>query len=103
MPNERIVAISADAWDESSLDVPTRRKLLRLGGLDWQKISDLGSEGELDEQIEVISHQVLFIGQLHHHPEWAIFKSAPSSAILAVKHSVRLICDVDITELGARS
>ena len=102
VPNERIVAISADAWDESSLDVPTRRKLSRLGGLDWQKISDLGSEGELDENIEVISHQVLFIGQLHHHPEWAIFKSAPSSAVLAVNVTIKTLFSPEHSNLKLR-
>lgn len=89
VPNERIVAMHADMKGETLLDVPTQRKLSRLGGFDW-------------DNVEAISHQVLFVGQLGHKPDWAVFKSVPGASVRAINVTLNISSPLDKSNLKLR-
>jgi len=101
VPNERIVIVCADAWGVSSLDVPTQRKLSRLGAFDLGKVSELDPE-KVDDDNEAISHQILFIGQLNCKPNWTMFKSAPSGKTLAINVTINISSPPDKSNLKLR-
>ena len=101
VPNERIVAMHADVQGETSLDVPTQRKLSRLGGFDSEKVSGSGSEKDNDES-EAISHQILFVGQLNHNPDWAVFKSVPGASVHAINVTINISSLLDKSNLKLR-
>ena len=102
VPNKRIVAMHADVQDETSLDVPTQRKLSRLGGFDWTKVSESGDSEKVDHESKAISHQVLFVGQLNHNPKWAVFKSVPSASVHAINVTINISSSLDELNLKLR-
>ena len=102
VPNGRIVAIYAgDGQGETSLEVPTQRKLSRLGGFDWEKVSQPCSEKDHDES-EAISHQVLFVGQLNYIPKWAVFKLVPGASVHAINVTLNISSPLDELNLKLR-